>query len=265
MCLFHILKKDKDCRVLESPRGSKAWLQASGRCWAGLNTNSMKYDAGFVFWPPTSLPVLQWGLDFLMNSTSSRKRILTLLTCFIICCTTLNANTLQLHSHSGKRAEFPLLPFNCWSLDSCKLHTIVLVFELSPQSHIHSWAYKQQKKTLIGHSEGRVRKMMEEDLNRGAEQLHVPLSSPWWKDKTYYIRLRIATVPLQHTARTTNSTLRTEGTQLCRTSGSCSSQAELYRDQTARQGRAITQHALLRRAVSHTVLSLAYLPWHCEL
>lgn len=28
------------------------------------------------------------------------------------------------------------------------------------------------------------------------------------------------------------------------------------RDQTARQGRAITQHALLRRAVSHTVLSL---------
>lgn len=100
---------------------------------------------------------------------------------------------------------------------------------------------------------------MEGDLNKGLSS-YMFQSQVLGERTKHYTRLRVATVPLQHTARTTNSTLQTEGTQLCRTSGSCSSQAELHRDQTARQGRAITQHALLRRAVSHTVPSLAYLP-----
>lgn len=63
------------------------------------------------------------------------------------------------------------------------------------------------------------------------------------------MKLSMAPIPLHHTACRTNSTLQSEGTQLCR-------HAELLRPQQS-SGRAITQHALLRRAVSHTILSVA--------
>lgn len=61
-------------------------------------------------------------------------------------------------------------------------------------------------------------------------------------------------------ARRTNGTLHAEGTRLRGAPGSCSGRAELCRGseaKVAQQGRAISQHALAGRAVSHTVLSLA--------
>lgn len=199
-----------------------------------------------------------------MNSTSSRKRILTLLTCFIICCTTLNATHSSCIHTVGKGPSFlccHLTPeasmavnFTQWFLLFSSAHSFIST---------RTWAYEQQKKTLIGHSEGRGRKMMEEDLNRGlgSYMFHSQVLGERTKHVIWGCTKPLALSNTLHAPLKAPFGLKA----LRRTSGSCNSQAELHRDQTARQGRAITQHALLRRAVSHTVLSLAYLLWHCEL
>ena len=75
-------------RVLDSPWGSKAFYRTH------FSAERQLYEiwTGFVLWPFTSLPVPQWGPEsFLRNSTSGRKWITTLVTCFLICYTTTNA------------------------------------------------------------------------------------------------------------------------------------------------------------------------------
>lgn len=255
ICIYSF--KYKDWRLW----GSKSWLQdrifsdyeASVNCWAFLNTNNLKYDAGFVLWTLTSLPVPQWGLDsFLRNSTADRKWITTLVTCFIICCTKPNATRVRnpaavTQRTKGRVSSVALIALNCTQLFLCfsSAHTLISTRTWTPMLH---------KNILTGRCESRGRGRWR-NITRALSNymFHSQVFSEMTKRVTSSSALPPSLSDTRHTALTApftlkalscagprrpNSTTRESNHPACTAQACCESHGSVSGRQT-------------------------YLPWHC--